>query len=103
MPPTLILIRHGEAEHNATLNYDLLDPPLTELGERQCRDLEVQLRKNLPLADEVEAIITSPLTRTVQTTLLGLDWLIKRGVKVETDALWQGSSNSYHPNSPIDL
>jgi len=91
MPPTVILIRHGEADHNATQNWDLLDPPLTKpLGEQQCVDLEEHLRNRVPLADKVEAIITSPLTRTVQTTLMSLDWLIKRGVKVETDALWQG-------------
>ena len=91
MAPTIILIRHGEAEHNATLNWDILDPPLTALGQHQCKDLEKHLKTNLPLADKVEVIITSPFTRTVETTLLGLDWLIKRGVKIETDALWQGT------------
>jgi len=92
MPPTVILIRHGEAEHNTTKNWDLHDPPLTKpVGEQQCVDLEKYLRTRVPVADKVETIITSPFTRTVQTTLLGLDWLIKRGIPVETDALWQGS------------
>lgn len=92
MPPTVILIRHGEAEHNATKNWSLSDPPLTKLGEDQCRQLEEYLRTKSELADQTNAIITSPFVRTVQTTLIGLDWLIKRGVKVETDALWQGIS-----------
>jgi len=92
MAPTIILIRHGEAEHNATLNYDILDPPLTPLGRQQCKDLETHLRKDVPIADQVEAIITSPFTRTIETTLLGLDWLIQRGIKIEADALWQENS-----------
>ncbi|GAB7354729.1 hypothetical protein MBLNU459_g5144t1 [Dothideomycetes sp. NU459] len=70
MPPTVILIRHGEALHNA------------------------QLREHLPIADEVEVIISSPMIRTVETTLIGLDWLIERGVPVKIDALWQGSEVS---------
>lgn len=92
MAPTVILIRHGEAEHNATLNYDIRDPPLTPLGRQQCKDLEAHLKKNVPLADQVEAIITSPFTRTIETTLIGLDWLIQRGIKIEGDALWQENS-----------
>lgn len=70
--------------------YDIPDPALTELGQQQCRKLEQHLRQHLPLADKVERIITSPMLRTLETTTLGLDWLIKRGVPVEASALWQG-------------
>lgn len=91
MPPTIILIRHGEARHNSTQNYGIPDPELTELGQQQCRALEQHLRQHLPLADKIERIITSPMRRTLETTTLGLDWLIKRGVPVEADALWQGN------------
>ncbi|KAF2222338.1 histidine phosphatase superfamily [Elsinoe ampelina] len=92
MPPTIILIRHGEAEHNATRNWSLPDPPLTATGEEQCRLLHTHLSA-LPLASRVRAIITSPFVRTVQTTLIGLDFLIRAGVNVETDALWQENSD----------
>lgn len=91
MPPTVLLIRHGQARHNCTEEYDIPDPELTELGQQQCRALEQHLRQHLPLADKVECIITSPMRRTLETTTLGLDWLIKRGVPVEADALWQGN------------
>jgi broad specificity phosphatase PhoE len=106
MPPTLVLIRHAEAEHNATgmilrssnknidselylENWDLLDPSLTERGIEQCRLLQDHLRKQT-VAKNIEYIVTSPLRRTLQTTLVGLDWLIEQGVGVEVDAMWQG-------------
>ncbi|KAG9574125.1 phosphoglycerate mutase-like protein, partial [Aureobasidium melanogenum] len=73
--------------------YDIPDPALTELGQQQCRKLEQHLRQHLPLADKVERIITSPMLRTLETTTLGLDWLIKRGVPVEASALWQENSD----------
>ncbi|PSK43781.1 hypothetical protein B9Z65_7295 [Elsinoe australis] len=93
MPPKIILIRHGEAEHNATRNWSIPDPPLTSLGEEQCKELHKHLQSNFPLANEIDTIITSPFTRTVQTTLIGLDYLIKKGIRIEPDALWQENSD----------
>lgn len=90
MPPTLILIRHAEAEHNATSNWNLHDPELTAKGLEQCKLLEKHLNKQCPLALRVERIITSPMKRTSQTSLNALAWLIKSGVPVEVDAMWQG-------------
>lgn len=92
MPPTVILVRHGEAFHNVTQNYDLPDPGLTPLGKEQCVELESHLQNELPLSEKIDVIISSPMVRTLQTTLIGLDWLIKRGVKIELDALWQVSA-----------
>ncbi|KAI5272220.1 hypothetical protein E4T47_04461 [Aureobasidium subglaciale] len=117
MPPTVILIRHGQALHNINhklslktpcltrpaQEWEIPDPELSELGQQQCRTLEQHLRQHLPLADKVERIITSPMRRTLETTTLGLDWLIKRGIPVEASALWQGKSISPisdHPNLP---
>ncbi|KAJ9668828.1 hypothetical protein H2201_001074 [Coniosporium apollinis] len=117
MPPTLILIRHAEALHNAThksrpspdiplwypftisptnplqQNYEIPDPPLTELGEKQCVEMRDHLRQHLPLADVVELIVVSPMRRTLQTMLIGLDWLVERGVNVRPDADWQENSD----------
>lgn len=111
MPPTLILIRHGEALHNVAhkckpwpnkhkktypnytaLDYSIPDPELSKLGEQQCSALEQNLRDKLPLAIKVEVIVTSPMRRTLQTTSIGLDWLLKKGVPMELDPLWQGKS-----------
>lgn len=101
-----MLIRHAEAEHNATgktllnsvksflsemhlENWDLPDPPLTEQGFQQCKLLQDHLRKHA-VAGDIKHIVTSPLRRTLQTTMVGLDWLIQEGVHVEVDPMWQG-------------
>ncbi|KAK7527661.1 histidine phosphatase superfamily [Phyllosticta citriasiana] len=93
MPPTIILIRHAEALHNATRNYQLPDPPLTELGEQQAAQLGQHLRANLPLAEQIDLIVVSPMVRTLQTATLGLAWLIERGTPVRLDAGWQENSD----------
>lgn len=89
MAPTLILIRHAQALHNVDKDYDIPDPPLSELGLEQCEELHDNLQR-LPLADRVELIVVSPMRRTLQTATIGLDFLVRRGVKVLPDAGWQG-------------
>ncbi|KAI1389303.1 phosphoglycerate mutase-like protein [Hypoxylon trugodes] len=102
MPPTLILIRHAQARHNATQDFTIPDPDLTEEGYEQCADLRKNLIEN-PLAQQAELIVVSPLRRTVQTALRSLDWLIEKGVKVEADASWQENSASLcDTGSPVE-
>ncbi|KAI1182922.1 histidine phosphatase superfamily [Nemania serpens] len=91
MPPTLILVRHAQAEHNSTKDYSLRDPSLTELGREQCAELRRGLMED-PLAQQAELIITSPMRRTIQTALATVDWLIEKGVKIQADAHWQENS-----------
>ncbi|KAI1350711.1 phosphoglycerate mutase-like protein [Xylaria sp. FL0043] len=88
MPPTLILIRHAEAEHNDTKDYSIYDPSLTKLGREQCTRLRQRLMED-PLAQQAELIITSPMRRTIQTALDTVDWLMEEGIKVKADARWQ--------------
>ena len=111
MSPTVILIRHAQALHNVTdmsttrnrtlliadvvlQNYGIPDAQLTELGLRQCKDLQDHLQKHLDISDKVELIVSSPLTRTLQTTKGGLQWLIKRGVPVQARGEWQENSDA---------
>jgi hypothetical protein len=108
MPPTLLLIRHAEAFHNLTnksppftsphllplltpnpQNWDLPDPVLTPTGEEQCYKLYQHLKKQ-PLARKIELVVCSPMRRTLQTMLLGLDDVLGRGVEVLLDGGWQG-------------
>ncbi|KAI1500322.1 histidine phosphatase superfamily [Biscogniauxia marginata] len=92
MPPTLVLIRHAQALHNATQDYSIHDPDLSELGRNQC----VQLRKGLiedPIVQKAELVITSPMRRTIQTALGSVDWLLEKGVPIQADAGWQENSN----------
>jgi len=65
---------------------------LTDGGEQQCEDLQRHL-KSLPLAQHVERIITSPMRRTIQTAQISLQWLIKSGVPLDLDAMWQENSD----------
>lgn len=109
MSPTLVLIRHAEAYHNQThkslislvgtekltripQDYSIPDPPLTELGVKQCQALHGGLQerfKDLPDPSEV-LIIVSPMRRTLQTADIGLRWLVEKGVKVIANPDWQG-------------
>lgn len=54
------------------------DPSLTPFGEEQCR----QLAQRFPYHHNVELLVTSPLRRTIYTTLIGFESETKRGVKV---------------------
>lgn len=56
----LYIIRHGESQGN--IGLDIEDPKLTELGEKQAELLALRLR-NI----KFDAILSSPLTRAIQT------------------------------------
>jgi len=92
MPPKLILIRHAQGWHNATEDGQLRDPSLTPKGIKQCAALQEHLRKNCSLAEEIEAIVSSPMRRTLETTKHGLEWKLSKGIPIEPNAMWQGES-----------
>ncbi|KAL8833109.1 MAG: hypothetical protein Q9170_004491 [Blastenia crenularia] len=55
----------------------MLNPPLTPLGEQQCRDFCAKF----PYHSSINLLVTSPLRRTIQTTLLGFEPEISRGIQ----------------------
>jgi len=62
-------IRHGQSTFNAHFAETGCDPmqpdaPLTELGRRQAAERALELRQH-----SYELVVTSPLTRAIQTTL----------------------------------
>ncbi|KAH7345904.1 histidine phosphatase superfamily [Pyrenochaeta sp. MPI-SDFR-AT-0127] len=67
MAPIIYLVRHAESEHNVSKDFSQLDPSLTTLGYTQA----AQLVTTFPHPDKVAAIISSPLRRTIQTSLTG--------------------------------
>ncbi|KAJ5647906.1 hypothetical protein N7490_004278 [Penicillium lividum] len=67
MPFRLHLIRHAEGTHNTGHDTTIHDPPLTENGVKQSEDLS----QDFPFNERVGLVITSPLTRTLHTALLG--------------------------------
>lgn len=75
---TIHFIRHAQSQHNARVqelaNEDLArrdpalrDAPLTALGHQQAAALADEVAQ----LHDVELVITSPLTRAIQTTLAG--------------------------------
>lgn len=84
------------SQSNTTLqDWNIHDPDLSSLGLDQCQELKENLSQRF--ADETDAIIiVSPMRRTIQTALLSLDWLIKKGVPIQADARWQGNK-PYNP------
>ncbi|GMH16497.1 hypothetical protein Nepgr_018338 [Nepenthes gracilis] len=73
---TLHVVRHaqgfhnvaGEKDHDAYLSYDLLDASLTPLGWEQVDNLRKHVHAS-GLSKKIELVITSPLTRTMQTAV----------------------------------
>ena len=45
------------------------------------------------MAQQIQLIVTSPMRRTLQTTLYALSWLVHAGVPVVARAEWQENSN----------
>ncbi|KAH9300670.1 hypothetical protein KI387_012253, partial [Taxus chinensis] len=71
---TLHLVRHaqgyhnvaGEKDHKAYLSYEFVDASLTPLGWQQVGNLRRHV-SNSGIASRIELVVTSPLTRTMQT------------------------------------
>jgi broad specificity phosphatase PhoE len=66
MSGRVFLVRHAESKHNVDKNFDQLDPELTKSG---CQEA-VRLGQRFPDSETIGVILSSPLRRTLQTTLL---------------------------------
>ncbi|WP_231572613.1 histidine phosphatase family protein [Halobacillus sp. BBL2006] len=71
----MIFVRHGQGEHTLDVPESLhkIDPPLTDKGQKQARNL----RKELPLTEE-DLLVSSPVRRALQTASIwseGVDCL----------------------------
>ena len=70
MAKTVHLIRHGQSTANVALEINpgvdpgVRDAPLTELGHHQVKQLRSAVESLT-----IDLVVTSPLTRTIQTTL----------------------------------
>lgn len=76
MAKTIYLVRHAQAEHNVAEDWSIADAPLTALGRQQARDLNEATASGLQ--KEVQLVVTSPLRRTMATTLDGFPKAIER-------------------------
>jgi ribonuclease H / adenosylcobalamin/alpha-ribazole phosphatase len=75
-PTTLVLLRHGVTPHTLEKRFSgglaSSNPPLSEDGREQARLSAAWLR---PMADRIDAIVTSPVLRTRQTAEIAAEVL----------------------------
>lgn len=76
MSKILHLTRHAEAEHNVDLDYSIPDAPLTELGREQAARLNGLTIQTIQ--QTADLLVSSPLSRTLQTTIIGFPGLRAR-------------------------
>jgi broad specificity phosphatase PhoE len=92
---TIFLARHGESDWNVENRFQgHTDRPLTERGREQARALA-----DLVLAENVEAIYTSPLSRARETASIvgvrtGLDVVPVNGLREVNTGSWSGLSRA---------
>lgn len=80
MTPKIHLIRHAQGLHNVDGTYiKFHDPLLTPLGKQQCAELQ----KKFPHHQGVDLIVSSPIRRTLYTSLHGFQDDIKtKGLEI---------------------
>ncbi|KAJ5110275.1 hypothetical protein N7532_002920 [Penicillium argentinense] len=74
MTSKIHLVRHAESVHNVSKDFSRLDPCLTLLGLQQA----TQLTQTFPHASHVGIILSSPLRRTIQTTLAAFQHVLDK-------------------------
>lgn len=95
-PTTLVLVRHGVTDHTANRLFSGglggSNPPLNEEGEAQVRATGTWLA---PLAEAVDALVTSPVRRTAESAAilgaqLGLEAKVEAGIAEMEFGAWDG-------------
>ncbi|KAG9247183.1 phosphoglycerate mutase family protein-like protein [Calycina marina] len=80
---TLYLVRHAQGFHNLNAaNHQIPDPSLTPLGEEQCHTLAKAFPATFPKAPKITHLVSSPLRRTIYTTLLSFPKEVKSGLVI---------------------
>ena len=75
-------VRHAEGTHNVEKNYHCLsnfDARLTKVGEKQCIQLAQSLSSSM-MMESVDLVVTSPLTRCIQTSLFCFSSLLPKNI-----------------------
>ncbi len=94
-PTTLILVRHGETDHTRDRKFSGLggeDPGLNDDGRAQVRATAEWLA---PLAESVDAIVTSPLRRTRESaeiiaSVFDQTVTVEDGLAEAAFGMWEG-------------
>ncbi|GMK53910.1 hypothetical protein CspeluHIS016_0104960 [Cutaneotrichosporon spelunceum] len=72
----IFLVRHAQAEHNVFSDWSILDPSLTPVGRRQATRLQDETIGSLQ--GTAQLLVSSPLRRTMETTLIAFPELKRR-------------------------
>jgi probable phosphoglycerate mutase len=108
-PTTLILVRHGETPHTREKKFSGLggdDPGLNADGRAQVAATAEWLAV---LADEIDAVVSSPLRRTQETAailaeVLGKEVEVEDGLAEAAFGIWDGLTFAeVQDNHPDDL
>jgi broad specificity phosphatase PhoE len=94
MPSTVYLVRHAESVHNVTKDFNLRDPGLTELGFTQAASLAT----SFPALSSIAIVLTSPLTRAIETTIAGFGAIIDNNFLSETSGSEGGAKLILDPD-----
>ncbi|EIW65902.1 hypothetical protein TREMEDRAFT_35661 [Tremella mesenterica DSM 1558] len=70
------LVRHAQAEHNVGSDWTIRDAPLTDLGREQSIALLKRTRDGIQ--QTAQLLVSSPMRRTLETTLKGFATLKER-------------------------
>ncbi|KAM9873928.1 phosphoglycerate mutase family protein [Verticillium dahliae] len=76
MSSIVYLVRHAESEHNISKDFTQRDPPLTATGLAQASALV----ETFPDAASIAVVLTSPLMRTLQTTITAFPQVFRKDV-----------------------
>ncbi|KAJ8125030.1 hypothetical protein O1611_g8610 [Lasiodiplodia mahajangana] len=79
MAPIIHLVRHAQGYHNLSAeNQWIRDPDLTELGKKQCEELN----EAFPYHDKITHLVASPIRRTIFTCQYSFVEEVKAGKKI---------------------
>ncbi|KAI1129385.1 histidine phosphatase superfamily [Nemania abortiva] len=79
MAPVIHLVRHAQGHHNLSVeNQWIRDPDLTDLGKKQCEELN----KAFPFHDKITHLVASPIRRTIFTCQFSFTEEVKAGKKI---------------------
>jgi broad specificity phosphatase PhoE len=71
---TIYLLRHAESAHNVSKDFNHRDPGLTETGFAQA----AALATTFPSLSSIGVILSSPLTRAIETALAGFGTIFSK-------------------------
>ncbi len=94
-------IRHGESLSNTSeLNSLIIDPSLTPKGISECESLKKYIKSN-DIFNDIDLVVVSPLTRTLETCFNVFDELIYKVNFISLDEIREQIDKPCHKRNKI--